>query len=60
MIPEILTYVQIPFAEETTYGVAWAVMGLIDGVLFLGVIACMWKGESWREKLGPPDFDKDL
>ncbi|KAL9106505.1 MAG: hypothetical protein Q9227_008484 [Pyrenula ochraceoflavens] len=55
-----LGFYMIPFAEETTYGIAWMVMGLIDAFLFLGVIACMWRGEQWRHALGAPNFDKDI
>jgi hypothetical protein len=51
---------QIPFARETTYGVAWSVMALINMSLFAGIILLMFKGEKWRNKLGEPNFARDL
>ena len=50
----------IPFAHATTYGVAWAVMGIIGIVLYAGIALLMWKGKEWRERLGQPNFHKDL
>ncbi|KAF2103119.1 MFS general substrate transporter [Rhizodiscina lignyota] len=55
-----LGFYMIPFAKETTYGVAWSVMALINMSLFAGIILLMFKGEKWRERLGPPNFDRDL
>lgn len=49
-----------PFAVATTYGIAWAVLAIINAVLFIGIILLMWRGREWREKLGRPNFDKDL
>lgn len=50
----------IPFGERTTFGVAWSVMAIIDAFLFLGIIALMFRGQQWRERLGAPNFDRDL
>jgi hypothetical protein len=35
-------------------------MALANMTLFAGVIALMWRGKEWREKLGEPDFDRDI
>ncbi|KAH8802470.1 major facilitator superfamily domain-containing protein [Xylogone sp. PMI_703] len=50
----------VPFAEATTYGIAWTVFAIINAVLYVNLIILMWKGAEWRKKLGKPDFDKDL
>jgi hypothetical protein len=55
-----LGFYMIPFAEETTYGVAWSVLAIIQAVLFTGIIALMWRGQHWRERLGAPNFHKDI
>ncbi|KAL9616446.1 MAG: hypothetical protein Q9160_008698 [Pyrenula sp. 1 TL-2023] len=55
-----LGFYMIPFGEKTTFGVAWSVMAIIDAFLFLGIVALMFRGQQWREKLGAPNFDKDL
>lgn len=55
-----LGFYAVPFAEHTTWGVAWAVFAIIDVVFFLGLIALMWKGAEWRERMGAPRFDRDL
>ena len=55
-----IDFQQIPFAEATTYGIAWSVFAIINAVLYLGIIALMWRGAEWREALGAPSFDKDL
>lgn len=50
----------LPFAKATTFGVAWAVLAIIDVVLYMGIILLMWKGRAWREKLGsPPEGRED-
>ena len=50
----------IPFAEKTTYGVAWGVMAAINAFLYIGIVLLMWRGRQWREKLGTPNFHLDL
>ncbi|GAB7352450.1 hypothetical protein MBLNU459_g2861t1 [Dothideomycetes sp. NU459] len=55
-----LGFYMIPFAMETTYGVAWSVMAIIHLCLFSGIVALMWRGQRWRERLAPPTFDRDL
>jgi hypothetical protein len=35
-------------------------MALGSMALFSLIIALMWKGKEWREKLGAPDFDESL
>jgi len=49
-----------PFAQRTTYGVAWSVMAIIGIALYSGVVILMFKGRAWREKMGSPNFDRDL
>lgn len=51
---------RLPFAAKTTFGVAWSVMAIIDVLLFTCILLLMWRGRYWREKLGSPNFDKDL
>lgn len=51
---------KIPFAEATTYGIAWGIFALIDALLFTGIILLMWRGREWRGRLGAPNFDRDL
>ncbi|KAJ5602275.1 hypothetical protein N7510_011809 [Penicillium lagena] len=53
-----LGFYMLPFAHATNYGIAWAVVSLANMSLFAGVVALMWKGKEWREKLGPPEFDE--
>jgi len=55
-----LAFYAVPFAERTTWGVAWGIFAVIDAVFFLGIILLMWKGKQWRERLGTPKFDRDL
>ncbi|PNS18452.1 hypothetical protein CAC42_6269 [Sphaceloma murrayae] len=55
-----LGFYMTPFAEETTYGVAWTVMAVIGMSLYAGVVALMFRGRQWREKLGQPTFDRDI
>ncbi|MCJ1379825.1 hypothetical protein MMC17_002928 [Xylographa soralifera] len=50
----------IPFAEATTYGIAWGTFAIIQAAFFTGLVALMWKGQKWRQKLGEPNFDRDL
>lgn len=51
---------QVPFAQVTTWGIAWSVMAIICVVLYGGIVLLMWKGPEWRERLGRPNFDRDL
>ncbi|KAH8805131.1 major facilitator superfamily domain-containing protein [Xylogone sp. PMI_703] len=55
-----LGFYMTPFAHETTYGIAWAVIAIITFALYAGVVLLMWKGAEWRKKLGRPSFDRDL
>lgn len=55
-----LGFYMLPFAHETTFGIAWAVMAIIEACLFAGIVLLMWRGQYWREKLGSPSFDRDL
>ncbi|KXL42978.1 hypothetical protein M433DRAFT_58968 [Acidomyces richmondensis BFW] len=55
-----LGFYMVPFAHASTWGVAWAVMAIIDASLFSGIGLLMWRGQLWREKLGNPQFDRDL
>ncbi|MCJ1393748.1 hypothetical protein MMC18_006624 [Xylographa bjoerkii] len=50
----------IPFAEATTYGIAWGTFAIIHVAFFTGIITLLWKGQKWRQKLGEPSFDRDL
>jgi hypothetical protein len=55
-----LGFYMLPFAHATTYGVAWAVVAVINTILYGGIVLLMWKGREWREKLGAPEFHMDL
>jgi hypothetical protein len=55
-----LGFYMLPFAEKTSYGVAWSTMAVIDICLFAGILLLMWRGKYWRERLGRPDFHQDL
>jgi hypothetical protein len=55
-----LGFYMLPFAAATSFGVAWSVMAIIDAVLFVGIVALMFKGRQWRESLGSPHFDRDM
>lgn len=55
-----LGFYMIPFAEETTFGTAWGVMAIIHVLTFLPVVWLMWKGRIVRERLGAPNFHKEL
>jgi hypothetical protein len=52
-----LGFYMLPFAAATTFGVAWAVMAIINATLFIGIIALMLRGRQWRESLGRPSFE---
>lgn len=41
---------------ETTWGIAFATMAIIDVVLYAGILLLIWKGREWRERLGAPNF----
>lgn len=55
-----LGFYMIPFAEKTTFGIAWAVVAICGLSLYSGVVFLMFKGRRWREKLGAPSFDRNL
>lgn len=55
-----LGFYMVRFAVATTWGVAWSTMAIINAALFAGVVLLMWRGQYWRERLGAPEFDKDL
>lgn len=55
-----LGFYMLPFAKATTFGTAWGVFAVIHVLTFLPVILLMWKGRAWREKLGAPNFHKEL
>jgi hypothetical protein len=55
-----LGFYMLPFAKATSFGVAWAVLAVISVVLYGGVGLLMWRGREWRERMGQPDFHKDL
>ncbi|KAL2004461.1 hypothetical protein VTN00DRAFT_3490 [Thermoascus crustaceus] len=55
-----LGFYMVPFAQVTTWGIAWSVMAIICVVLYGGIVLLMWKGPEWREHLGRPNFDRDL
>jgi len=55
-----LGFYMVPFAMETSWGVAWSVVAVIGFALYAGVVAVMWKGHVWRARLGQPDFDRDI
>ncbi|RJE22340.1 Sugar and other transporter [Aspergillus sclerotialis] len=43
-----LRFYMIPLANETTYGIAWSILAIVSIILYVGVIAVMWKGAAWR------------
>lgn len=55
-----LGFYMIPFAEKTTFGIAWAVVAICGLLLYSGVVALMFRGRRWREKLGTPSFHRNL
>lgn len=55
-----LGFYMLPFAEATTFGAAWSTVAVINAMLFAGIIALMWRGQLWRERLGTPSFNRDL
>ncbi|KAJ9493834.1 hypothetical protein LTR99_011156 [Exophiala xenobiotica] len=55
-----LGFYMIPFAAETSFGIAWAVVALIGVALYAGIVLLMWRGQAWREKLGAPNFHRDI
>ncbi|KAF2157059.1 MFS general substrate transporter [Myriangium duriaei CBS 260.36] len=55
-----LGFYMLPFAHKTTYGVAWSVMAIIGLVLYTGIIALMFKGQQWRQRLAAPNFHRDI
>lgn len=46
--------------EMLGFQVAWTVLAMINVAFFFPVLILFWKGEHWRERLGPPRFDQDL
>ena len=55
-----LGFYMIPFAEATTFGIAWGVFAVIEAVLYVGIVALMLRGRLWRERFGAPEFHKEL
>ncbi|KAI9653884.1 MAG: hypothetical protein M1821_006915 [Bathelium mastoideum] len=55
-----LGFYMLPFAHRTTFGIAWAVLAIIQCLFFSGIIALMWRGKVWRERLEMPKFDRDI
>lgn len=55
-----LGFYMIPFAEKTTFGIAWAVVAICGLLLYSGVVVLMFRGRRWREKLGAPSFHRNL
>lgn len=55
-----LGFYMVPFALDSTWGVAWSVLAIINATLFIGIIALMWRGQQWRQRLGQPSFNMDL
>ena len=47
----------LPFAAATSFGVAWAVMAIINAALFVGIVALMLRGRKWRDAIGTPSFE---
>ncbi|KAL9087440.1 MAG: hypothetical protein Q9159_003652 [Coniocarpon cinnabarinum] len=54
-----LGFYLVPFATATTWGVAWAVLAIINAVTYSGIILLMWRGRRWREMLGSPAEEKE-
>ena len=50
----------MPFAHKSGWDKAWVTFGIIDFAFFGCILALMAKGKVWRERLGAPNFDKDL
>lgn len=40
-----------------SFGVAWAVLAIINAALFIGIVLLMIKGRQWREAIGKPSFE---
>ncbi|KAK7719448.1 hypothetical protein SLS63_010086 [Diaporthe eres] len=55
-----LGFYMIPFAEKTTFGIAWAVVAICGLSLYSGVVILMFRGRRWREQLGAPSFHRNL
>lgn len=55
-----LGFYMIPFAEATTFGVAWGVFAAFNVLTYIPVVILVWKGPAWREKLGAPSFHREL
>ena len=49
-----LGFYALPLARSTTFGIGWMVFALINVFFYSGIIALMWKGKEWRERLGSP------
>ncbi|KAK7709690.1 hypothetical protein SLS57_008595 [Botryosphaeria dothidea] len=50
----------LPFAESVGVQWAWFTFAMIVFAAFSGVVLLMWKGQSWRERLGRPKFHEDI
>ncbi|ORY00098.1 major facilitator superfamily domain-containing protein [Clohesyomyces aquaticus] len=55
-----LGFYALPFAKETSFGLAWGVFAIIQTLSFVPLVVLMWKGKAWGEKLGGPKWDRDL
>jgi uncharacterized membrane protein YhaH (DUF805 family) len=51
---------RIPFASKIGIDWAWITLALIMALTSIGVVVLMFKGEKWRNKLGQPQFHKDI
>jgi len=55
-----LGFYAVPFAQKTTWGKAWGTFAIIDFAFFGCILALMFRGKVWRERMGEPKFDRDL
>ncbi|KAF2099237.1 MFS general substrate transporter [Rhizodiscina lignyota] len=55
-----LGFYALPFANRIGIEWAWLTMALITVLASVGIVVLMFRGERWRERLGQPQFHKDI
>jgi hypothetical protein len=51
-----LGFFSIPFGNKVGYDLAWMTFALILFASWFPIVALMFYGEGWRDKLGRPRF----
>ena len=60
ILPFTVGFYAIPLGTAIGYQNAWIIFAFIQVASFFPIIALMWKGDQWRNTMGPIKFHSDL